>query len=102
MKRILKPAALALACALLAAGPALAAYPDHPITMIVPFAAGGSNDLPARVLARIRIGARIRPRVASSIVIDATPPRRFFAFWIFTADRQPYLVREQRRLFRER
>ena len=28
--------------------------------------------LPARVLARIRIGARIRPRVASSIVIDAT------------------------------
>ena len=34
-------------------------YPDHPVTMIVPFAAGGLTDVPARVLAAMlqdRIG----------------------------------------------
>ena len=68
MKRILKPAALALACALLAAGPALAAYPDHPITMIVPFAAGGSNDLPARVLADMLEKKLGQPVVVQNVV----------------------------------
>ena len=43
--------ALALLGAL--AGPALAAasYPEHPISMIVPYAAGGSSDVLARLLA---------------------------------------------------
>jgi tripartite-type tricarboxylate transporter receptor subunit TctC len=35
--------------------PALAAYPDRPITVIVPFAPGGANDLAGRLLAD-RIG----------------------------------------------
>jgi len=48
MKRVL--AALAAAAAALA-GPAHAAYPERPITMIVPFAAGGPTDVVARIVA---------------------------------------------------
>jgi len=44
-------AALALAAALAPSGPARAAYPDRPITMIVPFAAGGPTDVVARIAA---------------------------------------------------
>src|SRR5919198_5318099 len=35
----------------LAAVPARAAYPERPITMIVPFAAGGPTDVVARIVA---------------------------------------------------
>lgn len=34
----------------LAAGPARAAYPERPVTMIVPFAAGGPTDVVARIV----------------------------------------------------
>jgi tripartite-type tricarboxylate transporter receptor subunit TctC len=43
-------AALAAALATLA-GPALAAYPERPVTVVVPFAAGGATDVIARVYA---------------------------------------------------
>jgi tripartite-type tricarboxylate transporter receptor subunit TctC len=47
-------AAAVLACALALGGPAAAAddkYPDQPLTLIVPFAAGGGTDLVARAFA---------------------------------------------------
>jgi tripartite-type tricarboxylate transporter receptor subunit TctC len=51
-----RTATLALtATGLVLARPALAAFPDRPITVIVPFAPGGANDLAGRLLAD-RIG----------------------------------------------
>jgi tripartite-type tricarboxylate transporter receptor subunit TctC len=49
MKKLL--AVLAVIAAALAAPPALAAWPERPITMIVPFAAGGPTDVVARIVA---------------------------------------------------
>jgi len=49
-------------------GPAKAAYPDRPITMVVAFAAGGGTDIAARTLARF-----MSQRLGQPIVITNRP-----------------------------
>lgn len=52
MTRTLRNLVSSLAVALAAwTGPAAAAYPDRPVTVIVPFAAGGPTDVVARIVA---------------------------------------------------
>jgi tripartite-type tricarboxylate transporter receptor subunit TctC len=59
----------ALLIAALAAGTAAAQnYPSRTITMVVPFAAGGLTDVPARVLA-----AMMQERIGQSIVVENRP-----------------------------
>ncbi|MGA8615737.1 MAG: tripartite tricarboxylate transporter substrate binding protein [Xanthobacteraceae bacterium] len=43
-------------------------YPDHSITMIVPFAAGGLTDVPARVLAGM-----LQERIGQTVVVENKP-----------------------------
>ncbi|MFC5521371.1 tripartite tricarboxylate transporter substrate binding protein [Polaromonas jejuensis] len=62
MFRFLQP--LIAACAL-AAGVAHAAFPERPITIVVPYAPGGAADAVARVLAT-RLGARL----GTSVIVD--------------------------------
>jgi tripartite-type tricarboxylate transporter receptor subunit TctC len=55
-------AALAIA---LAATPALAAWPDHPVRIIVPYAPGGPADVTMRLVAN-----RLQERLGQSFLID--------------------------------
>src|SRR5260370_22043423 len=66
-KGVALPATLTLAALIALAGgaPAAEPYPDHPITLIVPYAAGGSSD----VLARL-IGERMSKSLGQQIVLD--------------------------------
>jgi tripartite-type tricarboxylate transporter receptor subunit TctC len=43
-------------------------YPNHPITMIVPFAAGGLTDVPARLLA-----AMMQKRIGQNVIVVNKP-----------------------------
>ena len=62
MFRFLKP--VIAACAL-AAGLAHAAFPERPITLVVPYAPGGAADAVARVVA-----ARMGVKLGTSVVVD--------------------------------
>src|SRR5437867_1618221 len=66
-KGVITLAKLALAALIAFAGgaPAAEPYPDRPITLIVPYAAGGSSD----VLARL-IGERMSKSLGQQVVID--------------------------------
>jgi tripartite-type tricarboxylate transporter receptor subunit TctC len=60
------PARLVLIALLALAAPAAAgAFPDRPITMVVPYAAGGSSDILARLL-----GERLARTLGQPIVVD--------------------------------
>ncbi|MDQ0142342.1 tripartite-type tricarboxylate transporter receptor subunit TctC [Cupriavidus necator] len=61
------PTLLAGALSLFAFG-AHAAYPDHPIRLIVPFSAGGSSDLQARMLAD-----RLGKLYGQTVVVENRP-----------------------------
>ena len=67
MKRILLRWLLASIC-LLTAVSAYAAYPDRPITIIVPYAPGGSADALARLLA-----VRLAERLKANVIVDNRP-----------------------------
>ncbi|BFO55465.1 Bug family tripartite tricarboxylate transporter substrate binding protein [Acidovorax sacchari] len=65
MHRFIKPLVAAIA---LAAGLAHAAFPERPITIVVPYAPGGAADAVARVIAT-RMGARL----GGSVIVDNKP-----------------------------
>ena len=55
-----------IACVLaLAASNAVAAYPERPVRLVVPYSAGGSTDAVARL-----IGARLTERMGQQFVVD--------------------------------
>ena len=56
------------ACILVAAASAQAAFPERPITLVVPYAPGGSADALARVLA-VRVGAKL----GTTVIVDNRP-----------------------------
>nr|WP_273513874.1 tripartite tricarboxylate transporter substrate binding protein [Phreatobacter oligotrophus] len=58
-------ALLAGAAAMAAATPARAAYPERPVTMIVPFAAGSGTDTVARIVAQ-----QLGTRLGGSVVVE--------------------------------
>jgi tripartite-type tricarboxylate transporter receptor subunit TctC len=62
--RLLRLAA-AIVAVLLAFSPARAAWPDHTITIIVPFPPGGPNDLLGRLLA-----AELSPKLGQNIIVE--------------------------------
>ncbi|MBL9059566.1 MAG: tripartite tricarboxylate transporter substrate binding protein [Mangrovicoccus sp.] len=63
-------AAAATALCLGLAVPALAAYPDRPITLVIPFAAGGSTDVVGRLVAE-RMGAELGQQIVVQNVAGA-------------------------------
>ncbi len=66
MRHVLRLALALIAALVLAAAPACAGdYPDRTITMVVPFAAGGLSDVPARIMA-----AMLADRIHQTIVVE--------------------------------
>ncbi|HCQ47737.1 tripartite tricarboxylate transporter substrate binding protein [Achromobacter sp. LC458] len=62
-------AGLLVACsAAFAATPAMAAWPDKPITFVAPFSAGGANDLVARIIAKA-VGTTLK----QSVIVENRP-----------------------------
>lgn len=61
--RLLRSVLAALACA--CAGPAFAVFPDKPITLVVPFAPGGSSDNIARTIAPL-----LAEKLGQQVLID--------------------------------
>lgn len=67
VSRSVKSIALVLAAAAYA-GPAMAAFPEQPIRIIVPFAPGGGTDLVART-----IGAGMSKNLGQAVIVENKP-----------------------------
>jgi len=65
MKRLLTALLAGMAASVSIAGAAEAAYPERPITMIVPFAAGGPTDAIARI-----VGEHMSKVLGQTVIIE--------------------------------
>jgi tripartite-type tricarboxylate transporter receptor subunit TctC len=65
MTRLLAPVAIGFLTCFAAVGPARSEYPDRPITMIVPFAAGGPTDTVARI-----VGEHMGKTLGQPVVVE--------------------------------
>lgn len=61
-------AAMALTLAGLAFGAQAADWPDHPITFVAPFSAGGANDLVARIVAKA-----VATELKANVIVENRP-----------------------------
>jgi tripartite-type tricarboxylate transporter receptor subunit TctC len=68
LARLFRPAALAAAMLCTASGAASAAYPDHAITIVVGYSAGGANDILARVMAE-----KMSSLLKQSVIVENKP-----------------------------
>ena len=76
IRQMMKKTLLFLCVFMLGATGALAAYPDHPITLVVPFGAGGGTDIPARLLAGMMEKRLGQPIVVQNVSGAWPPPNR--------------------------
>lgn len=83
-----KPAAIALTAAMLGASsfasPAFAEFPTGPVTLIVPFAPGGSNDIVAR-----QLGQQLSTVWGQPVVIENRPGAGATLGAAYTAEQDP-------------
>lgn len=68
MHAIIKTALLAGAVAMTAVAPASAEFPDKPVTIVVPYPAGGTTDVLARV-----VGEQLTKKLGQPFVIENKP-----------------------------
>ncbi len=77
LKRILGAAALA-ACAAASVGNANAAWPERPVTLIVPWGAGGGTDATARIIGSLlekELGQPVTSSTAPAAAASSATPR---------------------------